>query len=391
MSKKKKIAILMSGSIHERRGFFNAVVNRTKHLMNNSNYECEVILMSEYEPWLVRKLRGTTKVTKPDRTIIDGVQFIIDWKRYLLIDYFLSVKLHKKPYLSNLYYRNFWKRLEGYDFVVAHSTEAGRIAMEAKKHLGIPFSVTWHGSDTHSDPFSNASVMSATKEIYISADVNFFVSDALKRLSEKIHDAGKKEVLYNGADERFHKYSTKQRVLLRQKLKVEGKKVVTFVGNFMKVKNILVVPDIFRAIYVYDKDVVFWMLGDGKYRRQVEEKVKDLPVILWGNRLPEEIPDFLNCTDVQILPSLNEGLPLTMVEALRSGCHAVGSMVGGIPEVIGYENCISLEDPHYVQHFADRVLFFLNEGKEYIQEAAPCFDWNQSAKKEKQIIDEILK
>ena len=46
--------------------------------------------------------------------------------------------------------------------------------------------------------------------------------------------------------------------------------------------------------------------------------------------------------DVLILPSINEGLPLTVVEGLACGCNVVGSLVGGIPEVIGEDNCVDL-------------------------------------------------
>lgn len=388
--KKQKIIIVFNGSIYSQMGFFNAVLNRTKCFAEKSNYDCDVILLSDYEPWYVRKLRGTEKKGCPSTAVIDGVKLTIDWRRFYLFDYILEVIFHKKPIFKSLYYRNFWKRLSGYDFVIAHSMTAGKIAMDAKLQLGIPFSVTWHGSDIHTEPFVNPTAMEIVKKIIKMADINVFVSDSLKNTSDKICGEGKKIVLYNGADERFYKYDSSKRKCLKEKFGVTGKKVVAFVGGFVEVKNVLVIPDIFRYIYEKEKNVQFWMLGDGKFMKQIKESSSDLPITLWGNRLPEEIPDFLNCTNVQILPSLNEGLPLTMVEALRCGCHAVGSNVGGIPEVIGAENCISLDDPDYVRHFADRVLYFLREGCDDIQEAAPCFDWNQTALKERDYFSNIL-
>lgn len=386
----KKIAILLKGSIYRKQGLFNASLNRTKHLIEHSKFEYDFILLSEYDPWLVRLLRGTKKQTTPESVNIDGIKITILWRRFSLIDYILSVRLHRKPFFEEKYYSSIWKMLRGYDFIIAHSMPAGRIALDTKKHFNIPFSVTWHGSDTHTLPFVNQAAMASIKQVIETADVNFYVSDALRCLSSRISQRGRKEVLYNGADERFFRYDDRQKAYLKKKFKVEGKKIVTFVGNFIEVKNILVVPEIFRHIHKYEKNVIFWMLGDGKYRKQIEERINDLPVILWGNRPPEEIPDFLNCTNVQILPSLNEGLPLSMVEALRCGCHAVGSNVGGIPEVIGIENCISLDDPEYIKHFAEKVIYFLNDGANDLQDAASCFDWNMAASKESEIILRII-
>ena len=163
-----------------------------------------------------------------------------------------------------------------------------------------------------------------------------------------------------------------------------------FAGNFLKIKNILSVPKIFKCIYEDYKNVEFWMIGDGKYRYQIEETSMGLPIKFWGNQNPENMPDFINCADVQILPSLNEGLPLTMVEALRCGCNAVGSLVGGIPEVIGEENCVSLKEGDFEKKIANKVVSFLENADVKKQILDVKFDWNYTAMKEHKYIKEII-
>lgn len=158
----------------------------------------------------------------------------------------------------------------------------------------------------------------------------------------------------------------------------------------MDIKNILLVPLIFKEIYKTNKNVQFWLIGDGKRRKEVEELSKGLPITFWGNVSPEVMPDYLNCTDVLILPSRNEGLPLIIVEALQCGCHVVGSDVGGIPEVLGKKNCVSLDNKNFVKEFASKVQYYLNEDKKEDQELPTSFDWNVTAIKEKKIIDKIL-
>lgn len=388
---KNKILVLTTGSIYERRGFFNAVISRTKHLKEICDYEVEVLLLSTYEPWLVRKIRKTINRARPEELEIDGIRMKIDWCRFSLFDYVMNVKLHKGVFFKKLHNRSVVSKLQGYDFIIAHSNECGQLAKAAKEKFGIPYSVTWHGSDIHSEPFSNPSAFNPTKTLIEDADINFFVSKALLNTSERITTEGNKKVLYNGYNTAFRKYSDEERLRLRQKYGVVDKKVVVFAGNFLAVKNILTIPAIFRSIANKIQDVECWMVGGGKYFYQVKEMVKDLPVRLWGNQEPEVMPDFLNAADVLILPSINEGLPLTVVEGLACGCNVVGSLVGGIPEVIGEDNCVDLNDQQFVDKFADKVVAYLQAEPRIEQPLKPEFDWNLSAKHELDIIKSELK
>ena len=174
-------------------------------------------------------------------------------------------------------------------------------------------------------------------------------------------------------------------------MNVTDKKVVTFCGDFYEVKNILVVPEIFKKIFEKDKNVVFWMIGDGKYRTEIEKLIGNLPIILWGNQMPEDMPLFLNSTDVLILPSKNEGLPLVTIEALKCGAHVVGSLVGGIPEVIGMENCISLASETFVEEFAQKVYYYLHQGKTDSHIINTSFDWEKTASIELKFLLENIK
>lgn len=388
---KKKILVLANGDIYERRGFFNAVISRTKHLKEICDYEVDVLLLSIYEPWIVRKLRHTKKYSRPKELEIEGVQIRIDWCRFSLFDYVMNVKLHKGVYFKKLHNRSVISKLQGYDFIIAHSNECGELAKVAKEKYGIPYSVTWHGSDIHSEPFNNPSAFGPTKAIIEDADINFFVSKALLNTSERITTQGNKQVLYNGYNTAFRRYSDEERVALKRKYNVEGKKVVVFAGGFLAVKNILTIPLIFRSITNKIQDVECWMIGGGKYFNQVKEMAKDLPVRLWGNQEPEAMPGFLNAADVLILPSINEGLPLTVVEGLACGCNVVGSLVGGIPEVIGKENCVDLKDPQFVDKFADKVVAYLQAVPRIEQPLKPEFDWNLTARRELDITEYVTK
>lgn len=385
----KKILVVASGDIYERRGMFNAVVSRIHHLQEICDCQIDALLLSTYEPWLVRKLRHTSRKKRIREFLIDDVRFEIHWGRFFLLDYILQ-RFHMSPFFSLISDNRLIKKLYGYDLVIAHSTRSGFIACKAKEKYGIPYMVTWHGSDIHTLPLLSNVVRKKTIFIMENANYNFFVSNALLKLSDNLTTKAPKEVLYNGCNKNFYEYPIEKKCELKEKFGVKNKKVVVFAGNFLKIKNILSVPKIFKCIYEDYKNVEFWMIGDGKYRYQIEETSMGLPIKFWGNQNPENMPDFINCADVQILPSLNEGLPLTMVEALRCGCNAVGSLVGGIPEVIGEENCVSLKEGDFEKKIANKVVSFLENADVKKQILDVKFDWNYTAMKEHKYIKEII-
>jgi glycosyltransferase involved in cell wall biosynthesis len=76
--------------------------------------------------------------------------------------------------------------------------------------------------------------------------------------------------------------------------------------------------------------------GDGPDRMGLEARIKTLnleqDVCLLGNR--QDVPDLLAAADLFVLPSLWEGLPLALLEAMAAGLPAVVTAVGENPEVI---------------------------------------------------------
>ncbi|MFZ1987202.1 MAG: glycosyltransferase [Desulfatitalea sp.] len=84
------------------------------------------------------------------------------------------------------------------------------------------------------------------------------------------------------------------------------------------------------------KDVRLLLLGEGGQRKLLEEKVATLGI---GERvrMPGFLPDaarYLMLFQVLAMPSLTEGLPITILEAMRAGVPIAASRVGGIPHVL---------------------------------------------------------
>ena len=225
------------------------------------------------------------------------------------------------------------------------------------------------------------------------AACNMFVSQALKKTAQKINQDVEGVVLYNAASDIFYRYDDDKRLALRTEYQTtEYRKIVAFVGGLVTVKNADLLPDIFKSIQQNCKEKVeFWIIGDGKLRSVIEHKLAQMPELsckLWGNQKTEMIPLLLNCVDVVVLPSKNEGLPLIVVEALCSGANVVASDVGGVKEVLVDDNTISLGG-NFVCRFANRVVEILNMEEKPVVPSGQ-YDWRVTAELESRVYQRIL-
>lgn len=83
--------------------------------------------------------------------------------------------------------------------------------------------------------------------------------------------------------------------------------------------------------------VTLLVAGDGAERPQIEALAQELrlgPERLRFLGFRTDVPDLLAASDFFLLPSVTEGLPLSLLEAMTHGLPALATPVGGIPEVI---------------------------------------------------------
>ena len=407
-----RLAVIFESSPFDRKGLFNAVHNRVKHLLATGECTIDVFCVHSRDNAFTRRVRHTPDVPFVDEAVVDDIRYRLLWYRFSILDNVLLEKLHVRPWLFRRFMESHVDLLKGYDAVVAHSFCGGLFALVAHEKFGIPYYVTWHGSDVHTHPWRVPVILEDTRAVMQSARCNFFVSRALMEASERITSANdvlpvssgdtgggqahrrvtsgvspvRKEVLYNGVSEDFVKYSPEDRAAVRERYGLAPEdKVVAFVGNLSAVKNVLSLPEVFAQVASRFAEVSgslsdscnrstrlkFWIVGDGKLRAQLEaacserllchceerspsrhcEERCDVAIRFFGNQPSPAMPDIMNCIDVLVLPSLNEGLPLVCAEALSCGAAVVGSDVGGIAEVIGSDNVVPLVGPNDTDTF----------------------------------------
>ncbi|WP_283592913.1 glycosyltransferase [Paraclostridium bifermentans] len=75
--------------------------------------------------------------------------------------------------------------------------------------------------------------------------------------------------------------------------------------------------------------------GDNSYLKNIAKKYDSYENIKFmGVLTHSEVFDWLDTIDIYVQPSLTEGLPRSLIEALNRGCPAIGSDAGGIPELL---------------------------------------------------------
>lgn len=394
-----KVAMLLIGSpisTHSMKGLFNSFINRAAYLKKVSKYTVDVYyLQVSRERFSLNSIvkscgRSCQSLSGVPVNILSKYEYYSD-NKYIgkLLRWYnkhfgerLSDKLWMKRYLH--YFAK-------YNIISSHFCDGAFLARSVHNKYNIPYFVTWHGSDIHTIPFNDDNERREIVDSIKHAKCNFFVSQALKELSDSLTIEGRKVVLRNGISSDFFQYPFEKKGIIRKGYGVESKTVIAFAGTLRSIKNADLLPDIF--LYIKEKskrnNLVFWIIGDGDLHEVIEQKIKryQLDCTMFGDVLPSAMPDILNCVNVVVLPSRNEGLPLIAMESLACGVSVVGSRVGGIPEIIGKENTVELGD-NYIERFGQKVLDVMDLPSSPV--CPNCFSWNDTAEVEDLIYREVL-
>lgn len=137
------------------------------------------------------------------------------------------------------------------------------------------------------------------------------------------------KIVNNGIDTHRFAYSEAQRKKIRLEFGIENCFVVCHIGMFAPVKNHIFLVDCFNDVLKQRPDSVLILVGEGSQKEIVEKKVEELgianKVIFTGRRYDTEA--IMSASDVFVLPSLFEGLPIVLVEAQSEGLPCIVSDV----------------------------------------------------------------
>ena len=132
---------------------------------------------------------------------------------------------------------------------------------------------------------------------------------------------------------------------------------VGWVGRMTGVKRTSDVLLAFKRLRERGVDAVLCMIGDGPERGQLERRAHELGIMKRTLFLgyQEQVAPYYAALDAMILPSGNEGTPVSAIEALAAGRPVVATRVGGLPDVVREGEDGFLVSPGDVDELADRL------------------------------------
>jgi glycosyltransferase involved in cell wall biosynthesis len=112
--------------------------------------------------------------------------------------------------------------------------------------------------------------------------------------------------------------------------------VVGWVGRMTAVKDTRAALEILHALRARGIDAVLCMVGDGPDRELLEELAHELGIarFCFFVGYQSDVAGFYRLFDAFLLPSVNEGTPVSAIEALAAATPVVANRVGGVPDVV---------------------------------------------------------
>jgi glycosyltransferase involved in cell wall biosynthesis len=168
-----------------------------------------------------------------------------------------------------------------------------------------------------------------------SVDRVITVSDWQRATYEKVGVAAQRIVtVLNGVP---HRAWSPGRAAARRELGLEsGRHVVMTIGRLTSMKGHRYLLDAVPLLLRSSSDLVVVIVGEGDLRRALRDQTERLGVAqavrFAGHRTNAR--ELLAAADVFVLPSLHEGMPLTVLEAMDAGLPVVGTRVIGTSEAV---------------------------------------------------------
>ncbi len=214
----------------------------------------------------------------------------------------------------------------GFDVIHTQWTLSAGIAILSRAVHRRPILATLQGSDLFQVPRSKTGKI-LTKWVLMYTQQITVLSRAL--LNEALNigvSLDKIKVIPNGVD--INKFSPSKR----------RDNVILYVGSLIKRKGVNYLIEAFAMLADIYPEYSLVIVGDGvdsvALRTDVQKRALSSKVIFTGSLPPDLVRDWMQHAQVFVLPSIEEGLGVVLLEALACGTPIVASAVGGIVDVV---------------------------------------------------------
>jgi glycosyltransferase involved in cell wall biosynthesis len=153
---------------------------------------------------------------------------------------------------------------------------------------------------------------------------------------------------------------SKEDIRLRQDTCHNEPHQLLYVGRLVPVKGLQYLLRAVKILLESETEVELQIVGDGCEKPRLEEFASGLGItdqIHFRGRVAfgPELSDIYMSADIFVLPSLSEGLPKTLLEAMAFGLPVIATKVGGVTAVIRDSGAGILVEPHSSEAIASAV------------------------------------
>ena len=272
------------------------------------------------------------------------------------------------------------------DAVNCHWLFPDGVAVQRVCHkLGIPVMLTALGCDLN----RYARLPARRRPIRQALVETGKVSVLNQQMAKKCLDLGvspqKLCIIPNGVNLGQFSIKDPQTCRLALGLPADGK-IVLFVGSLVEVKNVENLIRAFKLVTEGRKNAKLVLVGSGHLHDDLLLSARSLGigefVDFVGQVNHELLSDWMNAADCLCLPSIREGHPNVMMEALACGVPVVASLTGSIPDFINDANGLTIRHPQNYLEISEKILscLSLDYDREQVRQSISAFSWDHCAR-----------
>ena len=287
------------------------------------------------------------------------------------------------------------------DIVHTHAAKAGALGRRAAYKLGVKqIYHTFHGHVFHSyfGSFKTNIFKEIERNLAKKSTKIIAISENQKRELSNIHKIcpeKKIEVIPLGFDlERFNTDKDSKRKEFRKKWNLKENEIaIGIIGRLVPIKNHLFFIDAIQEVLKKSKvPIRAFIVGDGEEKQKIINYIKNKKLHYSLDYSPatfnltswiKEIDKVNSGMDIICLTSLNEGTPVSLIEAQASGKPIVSTITGGIENIVLENKTALLSGNNDLNNFSKNLLSLVNDSKKrklfskYGLEKSKEFHYNQ--------------
>lgn len=213
---------------------------------------------------------------------------------------------------------------------------------------------------------------------------SYVTSDFLqKRYPRTKSSVAASNVLIEKCDEDF----LRKRLSKIESMDRKNLSLMTTAAVNVKYKGQQYVIEAIPKLNKYGIRVKYYIVGDGdsSYLQAVAKKnnVQD-QVVFTGRKSLDEVFSLLDSVDLYIQPSLTEGLPRSVIEAMSRGCIVIGTKVAGIPELISKDYVVKPKSAREIE----RIILEISNASEDTLKEISALNFNKAKDFQKNVLEE---